>query len=100
MCFQMYYYQSGAEIITEAYKGRFQPPSSPATTKNASVLLSNMQKSDSGVYTCEVHNFPDVDGQSEATIRVSVLGKLKHYTKYIIIMQYLSGKRGKTEIIC
>lgn len=81
MCFQMYYYQSGNELISEDYKGRLQPPSSPATTNNASVLLSNMQVSDSGVYTCEVHNFPDVDGQSEANIMVNVLGKLKHNTK-------------------
>lgn len=87
MCFQMYYYQSGQEIIVDSYKDRLQPPYSPATTKNASVLLSNMQKDDSGVYTCEVHNFPDVDGQSEATIRVNVLGKLKHNTKCLIMIQ-------------
>lgn len=34
-----------------------------------------MQLSDAGVYTCQVHNFPDVDGQSEANVIVKVLGK-------------------------
>lgn len=95
MCFQMYYFQSGDELIVEPYKGRLQPPHSPATTKNASVLLSNMQKDDSGTYSCEVKNFPDVDGQSEVTITVKVLGELKHNTKCIIIIQYLRGKREK-----
>lgn len=75
MCFQMYYYQSGKDVITGSYEGRLQPPFSPATTKNASILITNMQTSDAGVYTCEVHNFPDVDGQSEVNIMVNVLGK-------------------------
>ncbi|XP_059207569.1 V-set and immunoglobulin domain-containing protein 1-like [Centropristis striata] len=70
---QVYYYQSGKELITEPYEGRVQPPHSPATTRNASILISNMQSSDSGVYSCQVHNFPDVDGQSEVNIHVNVL---------------------------
>lgn len=78
MGFQMYYYQSGKDVITGSYEGRLQPPFSPATTKNASVLITNMQTSDAGVYTCEVHNFPDVDGQSEVNIIVNVLGKFLH----------------------
>lgn len=73
----MYYYQSGKDVITGPYGSRLQPPSSPATTKNASVLISNMQTSDAGVYTCAVHNFPDVDGKSEVNIMVNVFGKLK-----------------------
>ncbi|XP_070700028.1 V-set and immunoglobulin domain-containing protein 1-like isoform X2 [Pempheris klunzingeri] len=70
---QVYYYQSGKDVITSSYEGRLQPPSSPATSRNASILISNMQTSDSGVYTCQVHNFPDVDGQSEVNIIVNVL---------------------------
>ncbi|KAM9348926.1 V-set and immunoglobulin domain-containing protein 1-like [Symphorus nematophorus] len=70
---QLYYYQSGKEVISRDYESRLQPPSSPATTRNASIEISNMQPSDAGVYTCEVHNFPDVDGQSQASISVKVL---------------------------
>ncbi|XP_074466875.1 V-set and immunoglobulin domain-containing protein 1-like [Sebastes fasciatus] len=70
---QVYYYQSGEDVITKSYQGRIQPPSSPATTKNASILIRNMQSSDAGVYTCQVHNIPDVVGQSEANIIVNVL---------------------------
>lgn len=69
---QLYYYQSGEDVITEAFEGRLQPPQSPATTFNASIILSNMQPADAGVYTCAVHNFPDVDGQSEVNIMVNV----------------------------
>ncbi|KAM7374080.1 hypothetical protein PAMP_006757 [Pampus punctatissimus] len=68
---QIYYYQGGQAVISKSYEGRFQPP--PVPTKNASVIISNMQPSDAGVYTCEVHNFPDVDGKSEANIIVNVL---------------------------
>ncbi|KAF0021918.1 hypothetical protein F2P81_025829 [Scophthalmus maximus] len=74
ICFQVYYYQSGKEVIPSPYAGRLQPPSSPATTRNASIMIHDMQPSDSGVYTCEVHNFPDVNGQSQANIVVNVLG--------------------------
>ncbi|XP_033834455.1 V-set and immunoglobulin domain-containing protein 1-like [Periophthalmus magnuspinnatus] len=72
---QLYYYQSGKDVITQRFEGRLQPPLSPATSNNASIILSNMQSADSGVYTCEVHNFPDVDGQSQASIVVNVLEK-------------------------
>ncbi|XP_073335062.1 V-set and immunoglobulin domain-containing protein 1-like [Pagrus major] len=72
---QVYFYQSGKEIIVKGYESRLQPPSSPATTKNASMMINNMQSSDAGVYTCEVHNFPDVDGQSQVNIMVNVLEK-------------------------
>ncbi|KAA8587192.1 hypothetical protein FQN60_001028, partial [Etheostoma spectabile] len=72
---QLYYYQSGKDVITKAYEGRLQPSSSPGMTKNTSIAISNMQPSDSGVYTCQIHNFPDVDGPSEANIIVNVLEK-------------------------
>lgn len=72
---QLYYYQSGKEVIPSDFEGRLEPPRSPATTFNASIIISNMQPADAGLYTCEVHNFPDVDGQSEASVMVNVLEK-------------------------
>ncbi|KAI9540830.1 hypothetical protein NQZ68_036587 [Dissostichus eleginoides] len=68
----VYYYLSGTVDISKSYEGRVQPPSSPATTKNASIIIRNMQPSDAGVYSCQVHNLPDVDGHSEADIFVLV----------------------------
>ncbi|XP_056141500.1 V-set and immunoglobulin domain-containing protein 1-like [Lampris incognitus] len=72
---QIYYYQSGADVIANGYEGRLHPPSNPKTTRNASISISNMQISDAGIYTCEVHNFPDVDGRSEGNIIVNVFQK-------------------------
>ncbi|XP_068457401.1 V-set and immunoglobulin domain-containing protein 1-like [Clinocottus analis] len=72
---QVYYFQGGRDVVPEAYAGRLQPPSSPGTTKNASIWIRDMQPSDSGIYTCQVHNFPDVDGPSEANVIVNVLEK-------------------------
>ncbi|XP_060941563.1 V-set and immunoglobulin domain-containing protein 1-like [Limanda limanda] len=69
---QIYYYQSGKDVIPKPYEGRIQPPSSPGTNKNASITIHNMKPSDSGYYTCEVHNFPDVDGKSQVNIAVNV----------------------------
>ncbi|XP_029923973.1 V-set and immunoglobulin domain-containing protein 1-like [Myripristis murdjan] len=70
---QLYYYQSGQDVFAKSYEGRLQPPVAPNVTKNASITIHNMQPSDAGVYTCQVHNFPDVDGKSEANIIVQVL---------------------------
>ncbi|KAL0994136.1 hypothetical protein UPYG_G00118170 [Umbra pygmaea] len=70
---QVYYLQSGDSVIPQAYKARLTPPTSPATTKNASIVISNMQVSDAGAYTCEVHNLPDISGKTEASITVNVL---------------------------
>ncbi|KAM8897289.1 V-set and immunoglobulin domain-containing protein 1-like [Spinachia spinachia] len=72
---QVLYYQTGRNVITSPYKGRVQPLLSPGLTKNASITISNMQLSDAGVYTCQIHNFPDVVGKSEANIVVNVLEK-------------------------
>ncbi|XP_034033289.1 V-set and immunoglobulin domain-containing protein 1-like [Thalassophryne amazonica] len=72
---QIYYYQSGKVVIADSYKSRIHPPSTPATSRNASILIENMQPSDTGMYTCEVHNIPDVEGQSEANIIVNVFEK-------------------------
>ncbi|XP_056299716.1 V-set and immunoglobulin domain-containing protein 1-like [Pseudoliparis swirei] len=72
---QVYYSQAGKDVIPSSYEGRVQPPYSPGTTKNTSISIRNMQPSDAGVYTCQVHNFPDVDGKSEVNINVNVLEK-------------------------
>lgn len=72
----MFAYQSGESVITEDYKGRLEAPVSPGTNKNVSVVLKNMQVTDSGLYTCDVNNFPDVAGTTEANIKVTVLRKL------------------------
>uniref|UniRef100_A0A8C5HXX2 V-set and immunoglobulin domain-containing protein 1 n=1 Tax=Gouania willdenowi TaxID=441366 RepID=A0A8C5HXX2_GOUWI len=61
--------------ITSSYEGRLQPPFSPEISKNASITLSNMQQSDAGVYSCDIHNFPDVEGRSQANIIVNVFEK-------------------------
>ncbi|KAG8008293.1 V-set and immunoglobulin domain-containing protein 1, partial [Nibea albiflora] len=68
----VFYYQSGKYVVT-AYKDRLEPPSSPATTRNASIIIRNMQTSDTGVYSCEVHNIPDVIGKTQVNIMVNVL---------------------------
>lgn len=72
----MFFYQSGEAIITEDYTGRLEAPASPGATKNVSVLLKNVQVTDSGLYTCDVTNIPDVEGTTEANIKVTVLRKL------------------------
>lgn len=84
MCFQMFHHQAGKSIILEGYKDRLEPPSSPGTTKNVSVLLKDMQDTDSGLYTCFVTNLPDVQGESEAYIKVTVLGKLTMKMKCVV----------------
>ncbi|KAM9847038.1 V-set and immunoglobulin domain-containing protein 1-like [Aulostomus maculatus] len=71
----IFYYQAGTDVIPKGYEDRLQPPSAPGTTKNASIIISNMQPSDSGVYSCEVHNLPDIEGQTQVNIIVNVLEK-------------------------
>uniref|UniRef100_A0A8C5HY34 V-set and immunoglobulin domain-containing protein 1 n=1 Tax=Gouania willdenowi TaxID=441366 RepID=A0A8C5HY34_GOUWI len=50
-------------------------PEQVGKDKNASITLSNMQQSDAGVYSCDIHNFPDVEGRSQANIIVNVFEK-------------------------
>ena len=72
---QIYYYQSGEDVVPESYQGRLSVPPSHDASGNASISISNMQTVDSGLYTCEVRNFPDIEGKSEASIIVHVLGE-------------------------
>ncbi|XP_067113686.1 V-set and immunoglobulin domain-containing protein 1-like isoform X1 [Osmerus mordax] len=69
----VYYYQAEAEVISKPYLSRLTPPAYPNTTMNASITISNMQVADSGVYSCDVHNLPDIEGNSEASVAVTVL---------------------------
>lgn len=70
---QVYYYLSGQADVQGSFQGRIKEPMFPNVTKNASIAISNMKPSDSGIYTCEVHNFPDTEGKTEGNIIVNVL---------------------------
>ncbi|XP_035291166.1 V-set and immunoglobulin domain-containing protein 1-like [Anguilla anguilla] len=72
---QIYYYISGKAVIQADFAGRITEPAFPNITKNASIVISGMKPSDSGVYSCVVHNFPDAEGQTEGNINVNVLEK-------------------------
>lgn len=72
----MYYYMGGNSRTADNYKDRLVPPSSPGPSRDVSVVLRNMQVEDSGLYTCDVRNFPDVYGTNEVVIKVNVLRKL------------------------
>ncbi|XP_023700566.1 V-set and immunoglobulin domain-containing protein 1-like [Paramormyrops kingsleyae] len=71
---QIYYYQGGEEIVYPDYKGRVIVPPSPITT-NASISIQGVTPADSGVYFCDVHNVPDVQGTTQGTITLNVLEK-------------------------
>ncbi|XP_061106203.1 V-set and immunoglobulin domain-containing protein 1-like [Conger conger] len=72
---QVYYYISGKAVVQGKFEGRVKEPMFPNVTKNASITISNMKPSDSGIYSCEVHNFPDAEGKTEGNIIVNVLEK-------------------------
>ncbi|KAI1903597.1 hypothetical protein AGOR_G00028840 [Albula goreensis] len=70
---QVYFYLDGSAVVGEDFAGRVIGPSYPNTTRNASITITKMNPSDSGMYTCEVLNFPDADGKIEGNIIVNVL---------------------------
>lgn len=70
----MFFYQSGTFMIGQQFKDRVNVLSKLGTTMNASISISNMKTTDAGTYTCEVHNLPDIEGTTEANIRVHVFG--------------------------
>ncbi|KAJ8276772.1 hypothetical protein COCON_G00085240 [Conger conger] len=72
---QVYYYISGKAVVQGKFEGRVKEPMFPNVTKNASITIGNMKPSDSGIYSCEVHNFPDAEGKTEGNIIVNVLEK-------------------------
>ncbi|XP_066501426.1 V-set and immunoglobulin domain-containing protein 1-like [Hoplias malabaricus] len=69
------FYEGGQQEIGQKFKNRLMVLSSINGTRNASISISNMQTTDSGSYTCEVHNFPDISGRAEASIKVNVFEK-------------------------
>ncbi|KAI4882500.1 hypothetical protein NFI96_018896 [Prochilodus magdalenae] len=72
---EVLYYQSGQQQIGKQFRNRLTVLSVINATRNASISISNMQSADSGTYTCDVRNFPDISGQAEASIIVNVLEK-------------------------
>lgn len=70
LCFQVYFSKLGG-TTNKRYSGRLQAPSSDHTTKNASIMIRNMQPSDTGVYTCEV----EMVFRNNSNITVFVHGK-------------------------
>lgn len=72
---QVLYYQSGTTVIGQMFKSRVKLLSDPALTKNASISIDNMQQDDTGEYSCEVDNIPDVEGTNQKNIFLNVLGK-------------------------
>ncbi|XP_056586197.1 V-set and immunoglobulin domain-containing protein 1-like [Triplophysa dalaica] len=72
---QVYFYQAGTAYISPQFKGRLTMLNQVNTTMNASISISNMQAADSGSYTCEAHNIPDIEGITSASVLVKVLEK-------------------------
>ncbi|KAB5548633.1 hypothetical protein PHYPO_G00057850 [Pangasianodon hypophthalmus] len=75
---QVFFYQSGKYVIGQHFKDRLNILSKMGSSMNASISISNMQTTDAGTYTCDVHNFPDIEGTTEANIRVHVFEKPSH----------------------
>ncbi|XP_063040796.1 V-set and immunoglobulin domain-containing protein 1-like [Engraulis encrasicolus] len=69
---QVLFYQSGTTVIGDMFKDRVHMLSNPADTFNATIAIQKVQQDDSGTYTCQVFNIPDVDGINERDITVSV----------------------------
>jgi hypothetical protein len=80
---QIYYSQADQDVVPPEYKGRLSLPPSHGTGGNVSIGISNMQTADSGLYTCEVRNSPDIGGKTEASIVVQVLGEFVHSLRLV-----------------
>ncbi|KAG5264548.1 hypothetical protein AALO_G00255430 [Alosa alosa] len=72
---QILFYEGGTTVIIPAFQGRLKMLSNPAMTKNATISIDNMQQNDSGMFSCEVNNMPDIEGRNEMTVVVNVLVK-------------------------
>ncbi|KAF7697399.1 V-set and immunoglobulin domain-containing protein 1-like [Silurus meridionalis] len=75
---QVFFYQAGVYVVGQHFKDRLNVLSKMGTFMNASISISNMKTTDAGTYTCEVRNLPDIEGTTEASMRVHVFEKPSH----------------------
>ncbi|XP_026910715.1 V-set and immunoglobulin domain-containing protein 1 isoform X1 [Acinonyx jubatus] len=69
---QIYYSEGGQATAIGQFKGRIVGSNDP---DNASITISHMQPTDSGVYVCDVNNPPDFVGKNQGILKVNVLVK-------------------------
>uniref|UniRef100_A0A7M4FWN1 V-set and immunoglobulin domain-containing protein 1 n=1 Tax=Crocodylus porosus TaxID=8502 RepID=A0A7M4FWN1_CROPO len=68
----IYFYQGGQSYEYGKFQNRITAATNPG---NASITISNMQPSDTGLYNCEVLNPQDPNGQNQKSVVVRVLVK-------------------------
>ncbi|XP_059942406.1 LOW QUALITY PROTEIN: V-set and immunoglobulin domain-containing protein 1 [Mesoplodon densirostris] len=68
----IYYFGGGQATAIGKFKDRIVGSDAPG---NASITISHMQLADSGIYVCDVNNPPDLSGENQGTLNVSVLVK-------------------------
>ncbi|XP_053895008.1 V-set and immunoglobulin domain-containing protein 1 isoform X2 [Malaclemys terrapin pileata] len=68
----IYYFQNGQAYEYGEFKNRINGTTNQG---NASITISNMQPSDTGLYTCEVFSPEALGGQNQKSVAVSVLVK-------------------------
>ncbi|XP_015983083.2 V-set and immunoglobulin domain-containing protein 1 isoform X1 [Rousettus aegyptiacus] len=69
---QIYYSEGGQAASIGRFKDRIVVSNDP---DNASITILYMQPADSGIYTCDVNNPPDFNGNNQGILTVSVLVK-------------------------
>ncbi|XP_043913146.1 V-set and immunoglobulin domain-containing protein 1-like [Protopterus annectens] len=69
-----YTYQMGNWFPSEVPEGKYEGTTA-ATAKNASIIIRNAETEDTGMYTCEVTNVPDVSGTISANVFAYIRGK-------------------------
>nr|XP_014345256.1 PREDICTED: V-set and immunoglobulin domain-containing protein 1 [Latimeria chalumnae] len=69
---KIYYSQNGSSYSLGEFKDRIKGAKNPG---NATITISNMMPSDSGVYLCQVTNAPDFEGKNNDKVFVFVLVK-------------------------
>ncbi|XP_038603629.1 V-set and immunoglobulin domain-containing protein 1 [Tachyglossus aculeatus] len=68
----VYYSQHGQSYSIGEFKDRVVASSVPG---NASITITNLQPSDTGVFICDVTNSPDFEGSNQGSVLVNVLVK-------------------------
>ncbi|XP_044162566.1 V-set and immunoglobulin domain-containing protein 1 [Bufo gargarizans] len=71
----VYAYQNGQPYSMGRFQNRVTFSN---TTGNATITISNMQPQDTGVYRCEVSNFPDPLGEGQIQLIVQVAPSTPH----------------------